>query len=265
MFPIKTSGPSYKKDEKFIALIPYSGFCNRLRSIYSYYQLSLDENKPFVIIWRSCMEEVCVGNILDYYEKIPNVDYIIVNNKKFQRITKELNLKYMDTLLEDDFGTMKYFNCISSGGVYEMGGKYCGKWTHLFKELNLKDHMQNIINTNKDKLGKYIAIHIRRTDHVWLAKYHNKYTCDDEFINFINKFDNNKNIYIATDNEHTYNKFKNKYPNRIKFNYHKTNKNSLRKTSLEDAIIDIYMCVYSDDFMGSGWSSFSDLIKSLRI
>jgi hypothetical protein len=98
-----------------------------------------------------------------------------------------------------------------------------------------------------------------------LAKKNNRYTTDDEFIDFLDKSDNNKNIYIASDNEITYNKFKKKYQNRIKFDYHKTNKSAIRQTSLQDAIIDIYMCVYSDDFMGSGWSSFSDLIKMLRM
>jgi len=111
----------------------------------------------------------------------------------------------------------------------------------------------------------YISVHIRRTDHIQLAKYNNRYTDDEEFINFLDKSDNNKNIYIATDNKITYNKFKKKYQNRIKIDYHKTNNNSLRKTSLQDAIIDIYICVYSDDFMGSGWSSFSRVIKSLRM
>ena len=56
----------------------------------------------------------------------------------------------------------------------------------------------------------YISAHIRRTDHINLAKKHNCYTDDDEFINFLDK--SNKNIYIATDNETTYNKFKQKYP-----------------------------------------------------
>ena len=39
----------------------------------------------------------------------------------------------------------------------------------------------------------------------------------------------------------------------------------MRKTSLRDAILDIYMCVSSEKFMGSGYSSFSDFIECLRI
>jgi hypothetical protein len=60
------------------------------------------------------------------------------------------------------------------------------------------------------------------------------------------------------------NKFKKKYQNSIKFDYHTIYNNAFRKTSFHDAIIDIYMSVYSNDFKGSGYSIFSDLIIQLR-
>ena len=110
----------------------------------------------------------------------------------------------------------------------------------------------------------YISVHIRRTDHIKYATQNNHFTTDEDFYNYIDKFDINKNIYIATDNEITYNDFKKKYSNRIKFDYHIVNKDSFRQTSLHDAIVDLYMCVYADDFMGSGYSSFSHLINILR-
>ena len=113
--------------------------------------------------------------------------------------------------------------------------------------------------------NNYVSVHIRRTDLEESIKNTNLYLADEVFIDFLDKSDDNKKIYIATDNEITYNKFKNKYQNRIKFDYHKTYNDRLRKTSLQDAIIDIYMCVYSNDFMGTVWSSFSDLIKILRL
>lgn len=77
-----------------------------------------------------------------------------------------------------------------------------------------------------------------------LAKRNNCYNTDEEFINFIDKSDNNKNIYIATDNKITYNKFKKQYQGRIKFEYHQINYNGLRQTSLHDVITDIYICLF---------------------
>ena len=41
------------------------------------------------------------------------------------------------------------------------------------------------------------------------------------------------------------------------------NKN-LRKTSMKDAVIDLFTCVHADKFMGSDWSSYSGLINNLR-
>ena len=79
------------------------------------------------------------------------------------------------------------------------------------------------------------------------------------------KFDSNMNIYIATDDEKTYYKFKEKYSNRIKFNFpEKNNKRSLRQTSLEDAIIDMYVCSFSKYYMGTKRSSFSRVIKLIK-
>ena len=133
----------------------------------------------------------------------------------------------------------------------------------MYTKLQLKSYIKKIV-LNKISIlnNNYISVHIRRTDHIWLAKKENQYTSDNEFMNFLNKYD--KNIYVATDNKETYDKFKKLYPDQIKFNYHKSFKNTLRETSLLDAIVDIYMCIYSYNFMGSGWSSFSGLIKELR-
>lgn len=102
----------------------------------------------------------------------------------------------------------------------------------------LESKVSNILKTIN---GKYIAVHISRTDHIKLARLNNKYTPDSEFINFIDKHADHK-LYIATDNRQTQDKFIQLYKKRIPYikpirirNKHK------RKTSLEDAIIDIYM------------------------
>ena len=59
-------------------------------------------------------------------------------------------------------------------------------------------------------------------------KKYNSYTSDEDFINFIDKEKEEKNLYIASDNEDTYNLFKEKYNHLVKFEYHKT-KDCLRK------------------------------------
>jgi len=213
-----------------ITIQPTEGLCNYLRVIFSNYEYTRKNNLELNVIW--IKTNACPGYFLDYFEPIPHVSF-----------TKDIN---------------KYVKIDYKG--YSRRKNFKPK----YDKLKLKPYLKKIIFDKLDILNKnYISVHIRRTDHIRLAKKNKRYTDDEEFINFIDK--SYKDIYIATDNKITYYKFKKKYPNRIKFDYHKTTNNSLRKTSLQDSIIDIYMCVYSDDFMGSGWSSFSGLIKALRM
>lgn len=209
---------------------PTSGLCNYLRVIFSYYEYANSINSELTIIWNKT--NACNGYFLDYFKEIPNIIFLYE----------------------------KPSNCI----IYYNGCQPHPHFSPNYKYLELLPFMKELITTRLNIIGKiYISVHIRRTDHVNLAKIKKRYTTDEEFTTFIDKYEN-KNIYIATDNEGTYNKFKNKYINRVKFDYHKVNINLKRHTSLQDAIIDIYMCVYSEYFMGSGYSSFSSIINKLR-
>ena len=40
--------------------------------------------------------------------------------------------------------------------------------------------------------------------------------------------------------------------------------NKKTRTKLIDSIIDLYMCVNASEFLGTAWSSFSELIEQLR-
>ena len=213
-----------------ITIIPIGGLCNYLRVVFSYYEYANSINSELNVIWKKT--HACPGYFLDYFEPIPNVNFS-------QSCEKDVKIHY------------KGYSSRNDNVNYD--------------KLKLKPYLEKIVFDKLNILNKnYISVHIRRTDHITSAKKMNCYTDDEEFMDFLDKSENNKNIYIATDNEITYNQFKSKYQERIKFDYHKVNNNNLRKTSLEDAIIDIYMCVYSDDFMRSGYSSFSCLIINLR-
>jgi hypothetical protein len=213
-----------------ITIQPIGGLCNYLRVVFSYYEYAKSINTQLHVIWRKT--DMCNGHFLDYFEPLPNVHMIDSTDK--------------------------------NTGIQYTGCNIHPGFQPNYSNLKLLPHMKELIKNRITILEKnYISVHIRRTDHIELAKKVQVYTDDNDFINFIDNF-NNKNIYIATDNEGTYTIFKDKYPCLVKFDYHKTVHNSFRHTSLDDAIIDIYMCVFSDDFMGSGWSSFTDIILNLR-
>jgi len=217
-----------------VTIYPTGGLCNYLRVVFSYHEYTKSISSTLTVIW--IKTAACPGYFLDYFEPIQTIHFI-TNIHTTNKIA--------------------YKGCSRAPPPHNKPN---------YAELKIKPYLQNIIQQKVNVLNSnYISVHIRRTDHITSAKKNNRYTNDEAFSDFIDKADMHKDIYIATDNKATYDVFKKKYTDRIKFEYHQTNKNCLRETSLQDAIIDIYMCVYSDAFMGSGWSSFSGFIHQLRL
>lgn len=215
-----------------ITIQPTSGLCNYLRVIFSYYEYAKSIHSHLNVIWN--VTDACNGFFLDYFEPIDGITFY---EKKPPNI----------------------------GKIYYRGCSVKEHYTPNYEKLKLISIIKDKVDNKLDILGRnnYISVHVRRTDHTELAQKNNCYTSEEQFKAFIEKH-NSLNIFIATDNITTYNTFKQLYNNRIKLNFNNTFPDNLRKTTLEDAIIDIYLCVYSTEFMGSGWSSFSEIIKHLR-
>ena len=218
--------------KKFV-IQPTAGLSNCLRVVFSYYHFTKKHNLDLIVIWK--VTSACNGFFLDYFEEIDGITFYRNNSLNFK-------INYTGYDFHKKFNPYKKF---------------------IYQELKLKPSLIYKITTNLCKIKSYISVHIRRTDHVTLAKSKNLFTTDEDFIKFINENKKDKNIFIATDNNYTYKTFKNIYKKKIKLYYYNTTLER-RKTTLREAIIDIYMCVLSDKFKGSGYSSFSDLIISLK-
>lgn len=213
-----------------IIINPIGGLCNYLRVIFSYYEYAKANNLLLIVLWR--VTDECNGKFLDYFEPVPNINFI--------------------------------YESIEDSKIYYTGDKIHPEFRPNYTYLKLLPHMKELLKARINILeNNYISVHIRRTDHISLAKLKNAYSNDNDFINFIDQF-TDKNIYIATDNKNTYDLFKTKYSKLVKFDYHQTISNSHRHTTLKEAIIDIYMCACSSNFMGSGYSSFSHFINVIR-
>jgi len=207
------------------------GLCNKLRVVFSYNQYAKILNKKLVIIWSK--SEQCTGLFLDYFEPVENVLFLESNKDKLK----------IDYTSHDELSD----------------------YPSNYSELKL---LPSILEKIKEKINilerNYISFHIRRTDHVDYAKNIGKYVDDNFFIDFIEKNLQDKNLFIATDNKDTYDLFKSKYKKNVKFDYYNTIINKTRHTTLEESIIDIYVCVYSSKFTGTTYSSFSMFIDVLR-
>lgn len=216
-----------------IYIIPTGGLCNYLRVVFSFNEYAKSINEELTVIW--LVTEACNGFFLDYFEEVPNITFL-----KSKPDNVKINYR----------GCMPYIDNDIKGANYS--------------DLILLPHIREKINKNIKILGdNYVAIHIRRTDHIKVYKNKKPITEDEEFIDFI---DNTKdsNLYIATDNANTFNKFKSKYSDMVKIESNTYDEKKLRQTSLEDAIIDLFMCIFAKDFKGSYWSSFSSQIIIIR-
>lgn len=226
-------------DKNTIIIKPKFGLCNRLRFMFSYIQKLKAENKfnntKLIINWPKDKE--CPYFYLDCLVKIPNVTFIRSN-----KINKKINF---------------------SSGEYVKGykGKNIINNILFSPRISILNEIKNIINILKNN---YISVHIRRTDHVGLAKKNNQYTDDNKFISFLKK-NKSYNIFLATDSLFTQKKFKKIFNHRIKYIKWINDKNSAkRKTTFKETIIDLFVCAFAKKFMPSGYSSYSEFIKLIR-
>lgn len=226
----------FKYQEK-IVVWPSGGLCNKLRVTLSYFVEAQLQNKELHVIWDTT--EHCPGYFLDYFEPIDGITFYRSN---------ENNLK------------LDY-----KGSAWHPDHNYRTKF-EMYKNLKVLPHIQSKIEDNILLLGNnYVAVHVRRTDHVELAKKNNAYTTDDDFFNFIDEHKQVESLYVATDNQVTFDMFKARYDSKMKLDYtDEQSVASIRQTTIEQSIIDLFTCVYADQFKGSGWSSFSGTILSLR-
>jgi len=213
-------------------IYPKGGLCNKLRVIFSCNIHAKKINKKLIVIWN--IHNDCNGYFLDYFEPVENITFIKYEFYKLRNLYKIYsNIDYIHH------------------ATYPI--EYNG---NMYEGLKLLPIISNKIKKNIELLeNNYVSIHVRNTDLKTNISL-------NEYCNFIDKYET-KNVYIASDNELSFNYFLEKYNNKIKIKTY-YNSNNLRQTTLEDSIIDLYMCINSQYFMGTKDSSFTDLIYYLR-
>jgi len=211
-------------------IFPTGGLGNKIRVLLSYYQLCCQNEAKLEVCW--VPDQACPGKFLDWFKAIDNVSFH-----------------------DSPTGIYHYKGCkrheISKGAL------------KMITCLRPRDIIVERLRKLVQKLGTYIAVHVRRTDHIELAKKNHKYTTDDQVENFITSHPDG-NVYVATDNMKTYADLQEKFERRIILPYHHTIEGRLRHTTVVDAIVDLYMCSMATQFSGSGYSSFSGLIREIR-
>ena len=243
-------------DNKIIIINNKCGLCNRLRFILQFFKILKIKNKLddklIYIIWPT--DEMCNGYYLDYFQNIQNNIIFIKNEKELKNYIDPKKIKKIKKI---DYINHRFI-------LKEKNKDYL-----QYKFFKIKEELYHKIRKIIHKMNnKFIAIHVRRTDldnHLlgFRKKKFKDRTSDEDFFKFIEKY-KRYNLYIATDNYNTQKLFISKFNDRIKYIKIISNIKTRRKTSLEDAVIDLFLCSCSYKFKGTFFSSFSDFIKLMR-
>lgn len=215
-----------------------SGLSNRIRTLLGFRRKSITENKILNVYWPK--DKDCNCHFNDIFEPIHGVKFVKIEPFHFSGQTTYQNIfKTTNQEMKNDYKNV----------------------------LCLKKSLRTIVDTfvEKNNIKNSIGIHIRRTDHIGLAIENKRFSDDNVFHEFIRKHDNKVKIFLATDNAETQQDFIDRYKDRI-ITYKKIDKNveDFRKTSVETAVVDIYISSKCKLFLGSGYSSFSGFIETLR-
>ena len=215
------------------------GLANRLRTIAGYWYVADQLGEKITFHWDTENQE-CNGAWEEVFEPLS----LIISQPK------DATLKYdfigqntIDRIIKNHFPEEARATW-NSPLIQAIEEEYYARFKICFNVL------QRVFEVLP--IEPFAAVHIRRTDHVVLAKEADKYTTFYDFDQFIAE---HQTIYLATDSRDV----QLKYPGLLK-NIQIPLSTSLRQTSLMDAMVDILICSHAAFFKGSGYSSFSHLV-----
>lgn len=208
-----------------ITILPIGGLCNRFRVILSF----LQSNKEINVYWEE-LDDICNEHFLKVFKPHPRINFLS---------TKPLEYNYLGF----------------HGNVNN---------PMLYLDIIPQDYVKDKINFYLNKLGtKFNTCHIRRTDHIPIQKSTNSFIPDEIYFNFIKK--SPFKVYLATDNIDTQKTYKEKFGDKIILNEEISENGLQRKSTLDNAYIDLVICSLGKMFLGSSkWSTFTNTIDIFR-
>ncbi len=233
--------PSFSGD---IRLYSHSGLCNRLRLIAEYKHLSDITNKNIEMFWVKSTQCNCLFE--NIFKPIPKINFNYLKMRRSKSLRPENTAQKLGLFPHDEEIRQK---------------------NHLI--FNPVDSIANTIKQTIQRIdGDYVACHIRRTDIGTIQKKYKKQPPTDEYFDsFIESYPNHK-IYIATDSKKTQERFIKKFGDRVYYSNVPSgeghSRQPYRTTPIEEAVVDLFLCIHSFKFCGTVCSSFSEFIKNYK-
>ena len=169
------------------------------------------------VIWTNYNK--CNGYFLDYFEPIQNViikEYKMNNTNRINDIKCNKNSPILS--IKEIIKKFQQEENFERG--YDSHPSFNPDKIFIYNLLQLKEEIKKKIRKNieKKKSVDFISVHIRRTDLNILHQIEKSInTRDEEFIDFINQYPD-LDVYLATDNKQTQEKFIQLFPKRIIYN-----------------------------------------------
>jgi hypothetical protein len=230
-------------DGENIRLYSHSGLCNRLQLLSEYKHLSDIENKNIEMFWVKSVQ--CKALFEDLFQPIPNINFTYL--RQGRRSVRPPNTAQKLNLFPHD-EEIKQKNHL------------------IFRPV---DDIMETIEDTKVRIGEdYMACHIRRTDITTIQKKYNIEPPSDEYFEDFIKSHPDRKIYLATDSLETQNKFIEKFGDRIYYSNIPSGNGSsrwpIRTTPVQEAVVDLFLCIGSVDFLGTACSTFSMFIDNYK-
>jgi hypothetical protein len=272
-----------QNNKKSIYIKVQNGLANRVRTINSFYSLSMSCGKNLFVCWESGSgwsdDKFTDLFINQEINLISEEEYSIKTSKIFnlessvKKSDDSLSYVFSDPVKDIFYKIMSEDFCYSGDSCLEyMMPQFFKEQNYFYAYLRpvqlIQDKIDKVCNLiNNDTIG----VHIRRGD-AWNSKGKNQFKVSDDqsFFDLLDQeiYKNpNINFFLSTDSEETNTIYLNKYKDRILYNTEKLFFNSvcesLPKYHQDDAVIDLFLLSKTSKIIGSNWSSFSALSSKI--
>lgn len=213
-----------------------NGLCNRLRSLFSGLKYARENNLKYNVHWPVHPTE-CPAKFSDLFHPVRYVNFVDTPVEPFVKCNKWIGPR----------GT-------------QLNHNYDPHEQEWFQDLRpiktIQDRVDQIL-----KLNLSTAVHIRSGPrYIKMAEIFGCYKPVDQYID---ELSNISKFYLATDRPETQQLIESKYPDKITYDKQITNQSTRVAENLsyvQDAVVDLFVCIQTQHFIPSPMSSFSEVV-----
>ena len=255
-----------------LTLAPMGGLANRMRSMLSAYSLACQVGSDLRVVW--LRDKGLNARFSDLFEPVNQLDVEEVPGwksvcylppmKRNLFIPKLLQLGYEQIFFDDRLAALQQYPqrleemvadkrvLIGSGlGFYPADSSL---YTAFFVP---RDEITEMIDSTLSKLpSNVVGVHIRRTDNAESIRR----SPLDAFVSRMREF-RDSHFYLATDSEEVRVQLEQLFPGRIITSGRPASRGTLQ--GMKDAVAEMFILSKTSYFLGSSYSSFSDIILEM--